>query len=180
MYAHIHIHIYTYIYTFISGFFCTALKCSWQAKNSGCTDLHGPAGKATMPGLARRTCKWVPTFTYFHGTTRKVRVHVDAHLALLMRLNSWIWICHCLSKPYQIMGQACHGTTLPMASIGPRLHGFARPHACADLHEPALMPRCTGLHGKRAMGSLHARNCTDSMQLPCHCHVGARHCTAIS
>ena len=67
--------------------FCTARHCPWQAKNPHCTELHGPAGKATMHGFARRTCKWIPSFTDLHGTTWKVPVHMDPNLALLMKLN---------------------------------------------------------------------------------------------
>ena len=51
---------------------------------------------------------------------------------------------------------------------------------CKDLHETAQSHRCTDLQGRRATGSSNARNCTDSMQLPCGFHVDARHCTAVS
>ena len=164
--------------------FCTARHCTWQAKNPHCTELHGPAGKATMHGFARKTCKWIPNFTDLHGTAWKVPVHMDPNLALLMELNSYesqsVTAYGAPSRPCQITGHGFHGTTLPMASIEPPLHGFARTPPCTDLHGPAQIRRCTDLHGKRATGSLNARNCTDSMQLPYHFHVGARHCTAIS
>ena len=69
-----------YIYVYIPGrclhctglfqmcFCCTERHCKWQAKNPHCTELHGPAGKATMHGFARKACKWIPNFTALHDT----------------------------------------------------------------------------------------------------------------
>ena len=66
-----------------------AMHCTWQAKSPHCTELHGPAGKATMNGFAQKTCKWIPSFTDLHGTAWKVPVHMDLNLALRMELNSY-------------------------------------------------------------------------------------------
>ena len=68
--------------------------------------LHGPAGRATMHGIAWKTCKWIPNLTDLHGTASKVPVLMDPDLAPLMELN-------------------LHSMTLPMASIELR---------CTDLH----------------------------------------------
>ena len=121
-------------------FFCTAWHCTWQAKSPHCTELHGPAGKATMHGLARTTCKWIPSFTDLHGTAWKVPVHMDPNLALLMEFNSYesqsVTAYGAPSRHCQITGHGFHGTTLPMASIEPPLHGFARTplaRICTDL-----------------------------------------------
>ena len=162
-------------------FFCTAWHCTWQAKSPHCTELHGPASKATMHGLARTTCKWIPSFTDLHRTAWK---HMDPNLSLLMELNSYesqsVTAYGAPSRHCQIMGHGFHGTTLPMASIEPPLHGLARTPPGTRLYGPAHIRRCTDLHGKHATGLLNAWHCTDSMQLPCHFHVVARHCTAPS
>ena len=87
-------HIYTY-----QEAACTARICFTAfllhgtplhvaSKEPHCTALHGPAGKATMHGFARKTCKWIPNFTDLHGTAWKVPVHMDPNLAALMGLNS--------------------------------------------------------------------------------------------
>ena len=67
--------------------FCTAWHCKWQAKNSHCTELPGPAGKATMHGFARNTRKWIGNFTNLHGTAWQIPVHMYPNLALLMKLE---------------------------------------------------------------------------------------------
>ena len=93
MYIHIYIYIYIYQETACTARICctdgllhgTALHVA--SKEPHCTALHGPAGKATMHGFARKTCKWIPSFTDLHGTTWKVPVHMDPNLALLMKLN---------------------------------------------------------------------------------------------
>ena len=87
-------HIYIYIKKLpaLHGFVawvvsCTARHYPWQAQNPHCTELHGPGGKATMHGFARKTCKWIPSFTDLHGTAWKMNVHMDPNLKLLMKLN---------------------------------------------------------------------------------------------
>ena len=86
---------YIYIYIYIKKLpalhgsvarvvFCTAQHCPWQAKNPHCTELHGLAGKATMHGFARKTCKWIPNFTGLHGLAGRVPVHMDPNVAALM------------------------------------------------------------------------------------------------
>ena len=47
---------------------CSVRHRTWQAKNPHCTGLHGPAGRATMHGLAQKTCKLIPNCTALHGT----------------------------------------------------------------------------------------------------------------
>ena len=102
IYINMHIYIYMYIHFYIHinikklpalhrfvarVVFCTARHCPWQAKNPHCTELHEPAGKATMHGFARKTRKWSPSSKDLHGTTCTVPIHMDPNLALLMKLN---------------------------------------------------------------------------------------------
>ena len=171
MYTYIYIYIYIRkvpaLHGFVSRvFFCTAWHCTWQAKSPHCTELHGPAGKATMHGLARTTCKWIPSFTDLHGTAWKAPVHMDPNLALLVELNSYesqpVTAYGAPSRPCQITGHGFHGTTLPMASIEPPLHGLARTPRCTDLHGPAHPP----LHGfaRTCPKFGDARICTENVQ----------------
>ena len=61
-----HIRKLPVLHGFVSRVFvCTARHSTWQAKNHHCTELHRPAGRATMHGFARKTCKWIPNFTDF-------------------------------------------------------------------------------------------------------------------
>ena len=131
-----------------------------------------------MHGLARTTCKWIPSFTDLHGTAWKAPVHLDPNLALLVELNSYesqpVTAYGAPSRPCQITGHGFHGTTLPMASIEPPLHGLARTPPCTDLHGPAQNPtmhgfarktcnrilKCTELHGFHATALSFSRGCT--------------------
>ena len=154
--------------------FCTARHRTWQAKNPHCTELHGPAGKATMHGFTRKMCKSIPNFTDLHGTAWKVPVHMDPNLSLLMELNSYesqsVTAYGAPSRPCQITGHGFHGTTLPMASIEPHctdLHGPPRARICTDLpiFDDAQKTcnrilKCTASYGFHATALSFSRGCT--------------------
>ena len=134
-----------------------ARSCTDRLVKPRCTDLHG---KRASGFRISRIC------TVLHGRS----------------LFIWILIWHCLWSSIHMNLNLSLPTELhqdPAKHRAPIARICTDP-PCTDLHGPAQIRRCTELHGKRATGSLNARNCTDSMQLPCHFHVGTCHCTAIS
>ena len=137
--------------------FCTAQHCTWQANNPHCTELHRPAGKATMHGFAGKTCKWIPNFTDLHGTAWKVPVKSLCPIKTLPNLGPWLsW------------HDAAHGKhRAPIARIctDPPLHGFARTCPNSTMHGFARKTcnrilKCTELHGFHAAALSFLRGCT--------------------
>ena len=140
-------------------FLCTARHRTWQAENPiswRCTDLL--VKPRCMDSHGKRACGFPIS-----------RICTEQHGRSL-----FIWIITWHRLWSSILHDAAHGKHRAP------LHGCARTPPCTDLHGTDQIRRCTDLHGKRATRSLNARNCMDSMQLPCHFHVGARHCTAVS
>ena len=92
MYIYIYVDIYQETActarTCFTGVFLLGTAVHVASKETHSTALHEPTGKAAMHGFARKTCRWIPSFTDLHDTAWNAPVHMDLNLGPLMEFNS--------------------------------------------------------------------------------------------